>query len=264
VAPAAVSKSLSAAPLVSADVAPAKVAPAAVSKSMSAAPLASAEVASGAASTRSTAAHPASAEVASGAASTRSTAAHPASAEVASDAHDLDPKDVPSLFGARVDVGLPEGISASLMVTPVPFMRVHLGGTSNGLGAGFRGGATFGPFNWMIRPTVGLDASYTFGGKAAWLAGALGGALGSSEGSGGLNQVLDRVTIGAVSGHLGLEAGKSRVAFFIQAGISYLDISPVSLDLGNDAGVGAAGSKVSVGFRAVIPSGRLGLMIFLG
>ena len=110
------------------------------------------------------------------------------------------------------------------------------------------------PQRWLIRPTLGIDGGYSFGGVAAWLPQLLGDAT--------ISAVTSNVSIAYVSGNVGVEIGSRNLAFFLQAGASYLDVSAG----GKTLSVGGANpiSTGGIGLRGVIPSARLGFLISFG
>jgi hypothetical protein len=158
-------------------------------------------------------------------------------------------------IAVTIDAGLPDGIGASLVVMPVSFLRIHLGGLTNGLGAGVRVGATVLAFpTWPVRPLLNVEGGYVFGGYAPW-------ALDSVTDP-TLKAVLDHANIGFASAHLGLELGSRNIAFVLRGGISWIDV-----DLGGqsiDLGGGVKVTSQSTTVRGFIPSARLGFMVSFG
>ena len=116
-------------------------------------------------------------------------------------------------------------------------------------------GATLLAFpNFPIRPTLGVDGGYTYGGVGAWLLGYI-----SDE---TLKAALSKVTVGFVTARAGLELGSKNVAFTLQAGVSWIDVSvgTQTVDLGNGVSLKATGSAL----RGFVPSARLGLLFCFG
>jgi hypothetical protein len=162
--------------------------------------------------------------------------------------------DLPFL-AVSVDVGVPDGIGASLVVMPVSFLRIHLGGLTNGVGAGVRLGATLLAFpTWPVRPLLAVDAGYVFGGHAPWVLEYV------SDPS--LRAALSQVSAGFLNAHAGLELGGRNVALVLRGGVSWidLDLGAQAVDLGGGVTVTANSSSV----RGFIPSARIGLMISFG
>lgn len=164
------------------------------------------------------------------------------------------PSSTPFL-GVQVDVGAPDGIGASLVVTPWRYLRLSVGGLSNGVGAGARAGLTLVAFpNSAFRPLLGVDGGYVFGGQAAWLPGLISDA--------NLRNVISGVSVGFGNAHVGFELGSKYVAFTLRAGLSYVDLTmgSQSLPAGDNASISANG----ISLKGVIPSARLGFIICFG
>jgi hypothetical protein len=162
--------------------------------------------------------------------------------------------DLPFL-AVSVDVGVPDGIGASLVVMPVSFLRIHLGGLTNGVGAGVRLGATLVAFpTWPVRPLLSVDAGYVFGGHAPWVLEYVADPT--------LRAALSQVSAGFLNAHAGLELGGRNVALVLRGGVSWidLDLGAQSVALGGGVTVTANSSSV----RGFIPSARIGLMISFG
>jgi hypothetical protein len=157
--------------------------------------------------------------------------------------------------GVQLDVGVPDGLGASLVVTPARFLRLHVGGLNNGVGSGARLGAWLVAFpSGPFRPLVGFDAGYVFGGQGAWLPQLVSDAT--------ARQVIDGLTVGFVNAHVGFELGSKNVAFTLRAGLSYIDVSGGSLAFATSARsqVNADGLTLT----GLIPSARLGFLICFG
>lgn len=157
--------------------------------------------------------------------------------------------------GVQLDVGLPDGIGASLVVTPGRYLRLSVGGLSNGVGAGVRAGVTLVAFpTGLLRPLLGVDGGYVFGGQLAWLP-----QLISDE---ALQQALTGLTVAFANAQVGFELGSKHVAFTLRAGFSYVDVGAVSqtYPTGGTTSVRARGLTLS----GVIPSARLGFLFLFG
>lgn len=158
-------------------------------------------------------------------------------------------------IAVTIDAGLPDGLGASLSVMPLSFLRVSLGGLTNGVGAGVRLGVTLLAFpRWPVRPLVSVDGGYVFGGHAPW---ALDFITDTS-----LRTALSQVNVGFVNAHAGLEMGSRNIAVVLRGGVSWIDVDlgGQSLTLGGGVSVTAAATSL----RGFIPSARLGLMISFG
>lgn len=170
------------------------------------------------------------------------------------DAQGRAPGELP-LLGVQVDVGLPDGIGASAIVTPGRFLRLHVGGLNNGLGSGARVGATLIAFpTWAFRPLLGIDAGYVFGGAGAWLPGLV------PEGS--IRTALSGVSVGFVNAQVGLELGSKNFAFTLRGGVSYVDVTMPSQSIAT--GVAASVTASGLTLHGFIPSARLGFIVCFG
>jgi hypothetical protein len=157
-------------------------------------------------------------------------------------------------LGVLVDVGIPDGAGASLVVKPTTWLRVQAGAIGNGIGAGVRAGLVLSPLDWPVRPTLSVEAGHYFDGDASWL-------LGDAS-SAALKSFLSRVSYDFAEGHLGLEFGSKRFAFFLRAGLAYVDVSvpnPTQL-LSNQA---ADGTGQAAHIRSPLPSAKLGFVLFI-
>ncbi len=158
-------------------------------------------------------------------------------------------------LGVQVDVGAPDGIGASLVVTPHRFLRLSLGGLTNGVGAGARLGATVVAFpSSVFRPILGIDGGYVFGGQAAWLPQMIEDKT--------IRNAISGLTVGFANAQVGFELGSKNIAFTLRAGMSYVDIglSSQTFQMDNGATLTARG----LALRGFIPSARLGFIICFG
>jgi hypothetical protein len=118
------------------------------------------------------------------------------------------------IFGVMADVGLPDGIIASLTVRPLSWVRFSGGGGTNLISGGWRTGITLLPFG------AGPSASFEYGryqdGDANGLAKTIvGGRFAGSP-------ALQRVGYDYMNAHLGLDLGFRRFVFFVHAGVTVL------------------------------------------
>jgi hypothetical protein len=158
-------------------------------------------------------------------------------------------------IGVQLDVGVPDGIGASLVVTPGRFLRVSLGGLSNGVGAGVRLGVTLLAFpSSIFRPLLAVDGGYVFGGQAVWLPQLIDDAT--------LRSAITGVNVGFATAQIGFELGSKHFAFTLRAGLSYVDVGvgSQSISTGGTSTVTANGLAV----RGFIPSARLGFIFCFG
>jgi len=206
---------------------------------------------------------PAPVRAASAADSIRSAAAPrpeaPAS-EVARTATSTSPPAELPLLGAMLGAGLPDGATASLVVRPVAWAHVEVGGGYNLISKGVRAGVSVIPFG--VGPSATLEAGRFFDGDANGLVRQFAGA------SFGESAVLQRVGYDFANAHLGLDFGTRRVTFFIHGGMSYIraNVHNVSEQL---AGSSGSTSQTTVTFnqdpqvRLFTPSGKLGFIFYI-
>lgn len=153
--------------------------------------------------------------------------------------------------GVQIDLGLPDGIGASLVVTPGRFLRISVGGLSNGVGAGVRLGAELVAFpSSPFRPLLGVDGGYVFGGQGAWLPQLIDDAQ--------VRNAITGLNVGFVDAQVGFELGSKNVAFTLRGGLAYVDVGMGSQTISTT--VTARGLAVT-GF---IPSARLGFVFSFG
>jgi hypothetical protein len=165
------------------------------------------------------------------------------------------------LFGVMVDVGVPDGLIGSLTIRPRKWVRVSVGGGSNGISSGWRAGITLLPFG------AGPSASFEYGGYQDGDANALAKTFGF-----GNSPVLQRVGYQYMNAHLGLDFGTRRFVFFLHGGVTMLRGQIHNLDTlipAPPAGDASATGTTEVTVRrdpnakAVGPSLKLGLIVYV-
>ncbi|MGE0400872.1 MAG: hypothetical protein AB7T06_29445 [Kofleriaceae bacterium] len=128
------------------------------------------------------------------------------------------------LFGVSTDVGVPDGAMASVVVRPLSFARVHAGAGYNAISTGYRAGVTLSLPTWLS-PT----ASFSYGvypeGDANPIARRISGDPSMH------NPMLEKVGYQFADGYLGLQFGRRRVAFQIEAGYSRIEGKVRNLDM---------------------------------
>lgn len=158
-------------------------------------------------------------------------------------------------LGVQLDVGAPDGLGASLVVTPGRFLRLSLGGLSNGVGAGVRLGVMLVAFpSSIFRPLLGVDGGYVFGGEAAWLPQLVQDPQ--------LRAAITGLNVGFADAQVGFELGSKNVAFTLRAGLAYVDVGLGSqrISTGGASTVTVSGLAV----RGFLPSARLGFLFSFG
>jgi hypothetical protein len=159
------------------------------------------------------------------------------------------------ILGVGFDAAFPDGLGISLLVMPLDFLRLEAGALSNGVGVGMRGGVTLVAFpRWAVRPTLGVEGGYAWGGRAMWALDYISDA--------NLRAALSDVSVGFFTARAGLELGSKNVALTVQAGVSYLDatIGVQTIDFGGGVTVQASGSRV----HGFVPSVRVGFLFCFG
>ena len=163
-------------------------------------------------------------------------------------------------FGVATDVGVPDGAMASLVYRPLSFARVHLGAGFNGISTGWRGGVTLSLPTWLS-PTASLSYGRYAEGDANPLMRRLSGDPAAHS------PMLEEVGYQFADGYLGLQLGRRRVSFQLEAGYSRVEGNLRNLDAmtgGDDPD-----ASTTVSFRddpSVVMwslSARIGLTVYL-
>ncbi len=179
---------------------------------------------------------------------------HPPSV-LAEAAHEAGVGEELARIGMLVDVGVPDGLGASLLVRPLAWVRLHAGAATNGIAPGVRGGVTLAPFSGAAAPTLTVEAAHFMPGNA--------NALASTFGLAAPTTLLDGVSYRFASAHLGVELGsQATVSFFVRAGASYVVAATGTFDEPLDAR--SAVSSSALQFQALIPSLKLGFQFYAG
>jgi hypothetical protein len=154
-------------------------------------------------------------------------------------------------IGVQGDVGLPDGAGASLLVMPVSWLRLHVGGLATLSGSGIRAGVTVVAFPKSgVRPMLGVDGGYAFSGNATWIP-----YLGTLP---LLSRSLENVSYVWSSAQIGFELGSPHFSIVLRGGLSYVDLTFAGprVELG-----GTTLTASSMSLRGIVPSARVGLMI---
>lgn len=159
------------------------------------------------------------------------------------------------VIGVQVDVGAPDGIGLSLVMTPGRFVRLSIGGLSNGVGAGVRLGAMLVAFpSSVFRPLLGVDGGYVIGGQAVWLPQLIQ--------DGAVRNAISGLNVGFVNAQAGFELGSKNVALTLRVGVSYVDVA-----VGNQTFATGNGSTLTaqhIALKGFLPSARLGFLFSFG
>lgn len=161
-------------------------------------------------------------------------------------------------FGMSVDAGIPSGLGASAVLRPLPWLRIHGGGATNGAGFGLRGGVGFAPFQWFVTPVLHLQGGYFFEGDARGIASKF--IVLPDYG----DEALKRLNYTYFNAHLGLEIGsQSGFAFFVRGGPSWISSTVHGLETSlNRNADGIRFTAEDPEISGVIPSAELGFTLY--
>ena len=158
-------------------------------------------------------------------------------------------------LGAMVDLGAPDILGASILINPWPWLRLHIGGSTNAVSGGIRGGITYVPFDYWVTPSVTVEAGHFFEGNANWI----------TRKFGFESAVLDRVGYTYANAHLGLEFGsRNSFQFFVHGGFSILRTKIRNLQdvVREETGDSSVDFKDPT-LRYIGPSAKLGFVFYL-
>lgn len=166
-------------------------------------------------------------------------------------------------YGMMLDVGVPDGATASLVVRPIRPLRVDAGISYNGVSTGVRGGLTLVPFASWFTPTLSVDAGHYTDGDANPLARMItGNPMFSSP-------ALDQVGYNYADAQAGLELGRKRFTFYLRAGITRVtgDVHNLGAAFSGDMptmtkGTVTFGTDPALTITAL--SARLGFVLYFG
>lgn len=123
----------------------------------------------------------------------------------------------PGPYGVMGDVGLPDGMVASLAYRAHPHLDLHLGLGHNTNGFGARTGAAWLPLRAALSPFAALEAGwYLQADTPGWL-------QDTAKSAGLDDKTLQRVGYWFANAHLGVRVGSPTAAFYLQGGLSFID-----------------------------------------
>lgn len=164
------------------------------------------------------------------------------------------------LVGISTDVGVPDGAMASLVVRPLPFLRAHAGAGYNAISTGYRAGATLSLPFWFS-PTASISYGKYKEGDANPLAQRITGDPSMH------NEMLEKVGYQFTDGYLGLQFGRERVSFQIEAGYSRIEGKIRNLDAMTSGDMADSQSTVSINQDPNVVvwslSARIGLTVYV-
>jgi hypothetical protein len=127
-------------------------------------------------------------------------------------------------LGVMLDAGVPDGGTASLVYRPLSRVRLSAGVSHNIVGPGVRGGITLSPLNTWIRPTIAGTYGRYFERDANP---AIRMVTGDDDFS---SPQLEKFGYDYADAHVGLELGRKRVTFYLNAGITRVTGNVRNLD----------------------------------
>ncbi len=163
----------------------------------------------------------------------------------------------PPRFGLHLEAGVPDGIGASIVVSPLGFLRLEAGWLNNGVGNGGRAGVTLVAFaTAFVRPLFGVDAGAVLGGLGEWLPDLIPDQT--------VRNVVRGATVKFVNAQVGFELGSRNVALTVHLGGAYVDVALSQQALVLNPGAASSSSVSGVMLKAFLPSARLGLLVAFG
>jgi hypothetical protein len=177
-----------------------------------------------------------------------------------------EPEGPPISLGVMADAGVPDGANGSLVLRPAPWLRLHAGGGTNTVSAGYRGGVTL-TLPSGAGPSVSVDVGHFRDGAATGLVRSFLG------GQGDLEPLFARIGYTYINAQLGLELGHGPVQFFIHGGLSRISTTlhnaTAALEKARGASAKSDPSTTVVVredpvLRVWAPSVKMGLVVYLG
>jgi hypothetical protein len=163
-------------------------------------------------------------------------------------------------FGAMLDIGAPDGATASIVVRPIPMIRAHAGLSHNLISLGERVGVTVAPLSWWASPTLSLEYGHYADGNANPIARAVSGDATLSS------AVLDRVGYSYANAHLGVELGRRWFTFYLHAGVSRITGTVHNLEaetMSTSSGTTSISFSSDPSVKIWTVSARLGFIVYL-
>ncbi len=160
-------------------------------------------------------------------------------------------------LGLRIGLGAPDGVTAALVVRPLPWLRLQAGPSWNYLAYGVQAGFAVTPIRWGVSPVLEATYGHYFSADLNKVARDI-----PVE----LQALASSVGYDYFNGQVGLEFGSpSGFTFSLGAGLSYFwsDLTG-SATLEPDPGATNPATVVvtNPSLRGVIPSVRLGMLFY--
>jgi hypothetical protein len=164
-------------------------------------------------------------------------------------------------FGLMLDAGMPEGAGLSVSFRPRREVRLHLGGTHNGIRAGARAGLTLLPMRGWLQPALTLELGHAQPADERSLERRMADRTLLPSPS------FERVGYNYASALLGFEVDTpGRLTFFIRGGLSFIELYGPGIDELDDPFRGALAPEESKPWRvrSVRPTAKLGILLSFG
>jgi hypothetical protein len=163
-------------------------------------------------------------------------------------------------LGFAIGAGFPQAATLSLLVRPLPWLRLSAGPSYDYVGWGYHGGLVLSPIRWAISPTLGLEGGRFF---------EVDGNRYVTTTDAGLKPLLAKVELQYVAATLGLEIGSQRgFCFVLRTGLSWLQVASHGTGqfTSNGGVAGANDAVITVSrptVRASVPTVQLAFQYFL-
>lgn len=164
-------------------------------------------------------------------------------------------------FGLMLDAGVTEGAGLSVSFQPTRAVRLHLGGTHNGMRPGARAGLTLLPLRGWMTPALSLELGHARPADARCLERRLADRTLPPSPS------FERVGYTYASALLGLEVRTpQRLTFFIRGGFSVLELYGPGMEELDEPFRGALAPQEAWPWRvrSTRPTAKLGILLTFG
>ncbi|NMO23170.1 hypothetical protein HPC49_53820 [Pyxidicoccus fallax] len=165
-------------------------------------------------------------------------------------------------FGLMLDAGVTEGAGLSVSFQPTKLVRLHLGGTHNGMRPGARAGLTLLPLRGWLTPALSLELGHARPADARCVERRLADRTLLPSPS------FERVGYTYASALLGFEmrAPQQRLTFFVRGGFSFIELYGPGIEGLDDPFRGALAPEETRPWRvrSVRPTAKLGILLSFG
>jgi len=164
-------------------------------------------------------------------------------------------------FGLMLDAGVPEGAGLSVSFRPRREVRLHLGGTHNGIRAGARAGLTLLPTRGWLKPALTLELGHAQPADARCLERRLADRTLLPSPS------FERVGYSYASALVGFEVDMpGRFTFFVRSGLSFLELYGPGMEGLDEPFLGLLAPEEARPWRvrSLRPTAKLGILLSFG